>query len=107
MSPVQVVAEARHVDAQELELRREIRAYKAGTVPGEALGEHVGHLVAGRHESVVDAPVHHALADCVNSHVARLERVVHLEPGEMMDIPAKPASTKIKVRPLKNLKAMI
>ena len=28
-------------------------------------------------------------------------------PGEMMDIPAKPASTKIKVRPLKNLKAMV
>ena len=28
-------------------------------------------------------------------------------PGEMMDIPAKPASTKIKVRPLKNLKGMI
>ena len=29
------------------------------------------------------------------------------KPGEMMDIPAKPASTKIKVRPLKNLKAMV
>jgi nucleoid DNA-binding protein len=29
------------------------------------------------------------------------------KPGELMDIPAKPASTKIKVRPLKNLKAMI
>jgi nucleoid DNA-binding protein len=28
------------------------------------------------------------------------------KPGEMMDIAAKPASTKIKVRPLKNLKAM-
>jgi len=28
-------------------------------------------------------------------------------PGELMDIPAKPASTKIKVRPLKNLKGMI
>lgn len=28
-------------------------------------------------------------------------------PGEMMDIPAKPASTKIKVRALKNLKGMI
>jgi nucleoid DNA-binding protein len=28
------------------------------------------------------------------------------KPGETMDIPAKPASTKIKVRPLKNLKAM-
>jgi len=28
------------------------------------------------------------------------------KPGELMDIPAKPASTKIKVRPLKNLKAM-
>jgi nucleoid DNA-binding protein len=28
------------------------------------------------------------------------------KPGELMDIPAKPATTKIKVRPLKNLKAM-
>jgi nucleoid DNA-binding protein len=28
------------------------------------------------------------------------------KPGEMMDIPAKPASTKIKVRALKNLKEM-
>ena len=28
-------------------------------------------------------------------------------PGEMMDIPAKPASTKVKVRPLKNLKSMV
>jgi len=28
-------------------------------------------------------------------------------PGELMDIPAKPASTKVKVRPLKNLKGMI
>jgi len=27
-------------------------------------------------------------------------------PGELMDIPAKPATTKIKVRPLKNLKNM-
>ena len=29
------------------------------------------------------------------------------KPGELMDIPAKPASTKIKVRPLKNLKSMV
>ena len=29
------------------------------------------------------------------------------KPGEVMDVPAKPASTKIKVRPLKNLKAMV
>jgi nucleoid DNA-binding protein len=29
------------------------------------------------------------------------------KPGELMDIPAKPASTKIKVRALKNLKEMI
>jgi nucleoid DNA-binding protein len=28
-------------------------------------------------------------------------------PGELMDIAAKPASTKIKVRPLKNLKGMV
>ena len=28
------------------------------------------------------------------------------KPGEMMDIKAKPASTKVKVRPLKNLKDM-
>lgn len=28
------------------------------------------------------------------------------KPGEVMDIPAKPATTKIKVRALKNLKAM-
>jgi nucleoid DNA-binding protein len=28
------------------------------------------------------------------------------KPGETMDIPARPATTKIKVRPLKNLKAM-
>ncbi len=28
------------------------------------------------------------------------------KPGELMDIPAKPATTKIKVRPLKNLKSM-
>ena len=28
-------------------------------------------------------------------------------PGEMMDIPAKPASTKVKVRALKNLKLMV
>lgn len=29
------------------------------------------------------------------------------KPGEMMDIAAKPASTKIKVRPLKSLKDMV
>jgi nucleoid DNA-binding protein len=29
------------------------------------------------------------------------------KPGEMMDIPARPAQTKVKVRPLKNLKAMV
>ena len=29
------------------------------------------------------------------------------KPGELMDIAAKPASTKIKVRPLKNLKQMV
>lgn len=29
------------------------------------------------------------------------------KPGELMDIAAKPASTKIKVRPLKNLKLMV
>ena len=29
------------------------------------------------------------------------------KPGELMDIPAKPASTKIKVRALKNLKEMV
>ena len=28
-------------------------------------------------------------------------------PGELMDIAAKPASTKVKVRALKNLKAMV
>ena len=28
------------------------------------------------------------------------------KPGELMDVAAKPASTKIKVRPLKNLKDM-
>ncbi len=28
------------------------------------------------------------------------------KPGELMDVKAKPASTKIKVRPLKNLKDM-
>ena len=29
------------------------------------------------------------------------------KPGELMDVAAKPASTKVKVRPLKNLKSMI
>ncbi|MCP3979836.1 MAG: DNA-binding protein [bacterium] len=29
------------------------------------------------------------------------------KPGEMMDIPAKPATTKIKLRALKNLKEMV
>lgn len=29
------------------------------------------------------------------------------KPGEMMDVAAKPASTKIKVRPLKSLKDML
>ena len=29
------------------------------------------------------------------------------KPGELMDVPAKPASTKVKVRPLKNLKDMV
>jgi nucleoid DNA-binding protein len=29
------------------------------------------------------------------------------KPGELMDVAAKPASTKIKVRPLKNLKSMV
>ncbi len=29
------------------------------------------------------------------------------KPGEMMDIAAKPASTKVKVRPLKSLKDMV
>jgi nucleoid DNA-binding protein len=28
-------------------------------------------------------------------------------PGELMDVAAKPASTKVKVRPLKNLKEMV
>ena len=29
------------------------------------------------------------------------------KPGELMDIAAKPATTKVKVRPLKNLKDMV
>jgi nucleoid DNA-binding protein len=29
------------------------------------------------------------------------------KPGELMDVAAKPASTKVKVRPLKNLKTMV
>ncbi len=29
------------------------------------------------------------------------------KPGETMDIPAKPATTKVKVRPLKGLKEMV
>lgn len=29
------------------------------------------------------------------------------KPGELMDIPARPATTKIKVRALKNLKSMV
>jgi len=29
------------------------------------------------------------------------------KPGEVMDVPAKPASTKVRVRPLKNLKSMV
>ncbi len=29
------------------------------------------------------------------------------KPGELMDVAAKPASTKVKVRPLKNLKSMV
>ena len=29
------------------------------------------------------------------------------KPGELMDVAAKPASTKIKVRPLKSLKEMV
>ncbi len=29
------------------------------------------------------------------------------KPGELMDVPAKPASTKIKVRALKSLKSMV
>ncbi len=29
------------------------------------------------------------------------------KPGELMDVAAKPASTKVKVRPLKSLKAMV
>jgi nucleoid DNA-binding protein len=29
------------------------------------------------------------------------------KPGELMDRPAKPASVKVKVRPLKNLKGMV
>jgi nucleoid DNA-binding protein len=29
------------------------------------------------------------------------------KPGELMDVPAKPATTKVKVRPLKNLKEMV
>lgn len=29
------------------------------------------------------------------------------KPGELMDVPAKPAKNVVKVRPLKNLKAMV
>ena len=29
------------------------------------------------------------------------------KPGELMDVAAKPASNKVKVRPLKNLKSMV
>jgi hypothetical protein len=29
------------------------------------------------------------------------------KPGELMNVAAKPASTKVKVRPLKNLKSMV
>lgn len=29
------------------------------------------------------------------------------KPGELMDVAARPASTKVKVRPLKNLKGMV
>lgn len=29
------------------------------------------------------------------------------KPGELMDVPAKPAQNKVKIRPLKNLKGMV
>src|SRR5262249_27891406 len=41
------VAEGRHVDAEELQLRREIRSREPPVLAAETRGEHVGHLVAG------------------------------------------------------------
>ena len=79
-----VVAEARHVDAHQLELRRQVGAREdARLVAGEPGAQHLGHLVAGGDETVDHAPVMGDLADGVDVGVAGLEVVVHDDPAAL------------------------
>ena len=66
------IAEACYVDAEELELRGEIRALEARrAVPGENAGQDARHFVAGRDEAVEDVGVQGAFTDGADGGVAR------------------------------------
>ena len=57
------VAERRHVDAEQLELRRHVRAAEGARTAEDRVDHHLGHRVAGRDQAVHPAGRGRALAD--------------------------------------------
>lgn len=82
------VAEARHVHAEQLQLRGQVGAGEGGTAGGarDDLGGGLGHLVAGRDQSV-DPAVGGlgALADREDRRVGRTAGGVHHDPAALAD----------------------
>lgn len=74
----------------------------------DALGEEIRKAIGKKGPGVFQIP---GLVKIVRQNVpakpARKNVPNPFKPGEFRDIPAKPASVKVKVRPLKNLKAMV
>jgi hypothetical protein len=78
LARVQGVAEARHVNAEQLQLRRHVGTRElARAGAGQAVLHHLGHLVTRPDQAVDHAPVQRALADREHVRVAGRERVVH------------------------------
>ena len=83
------VAEAGHVDAEELELGRHVGAQEGGVAAQDAIGHHPGHVVAGGDQAVDPAPGQAAvggegaLADGVDLGVGRAAGVVDDDPAPL------------------------
>ena len=79
------VAEAGDVDAEQLELGREVGARELGRAAQQVLARHVRHLVAGSHQPVDEAAVQGGLADGVDRGVAGAQGVVADDAAALAD----------------------
>lgn len=74
----------------------------------EALSDQIGKALSSRGGGVFTIPgLVKITRQKVPARPAKKNVPNPFKPGEFMDVAAKPASTKVKVRPLKNLKEMV